>query len=29
MIQATISPSVAYVYAYALPACGIMDASSA
>ncbi len=29
MIQATSSPSVAYEYAYALPACGIIDASSA
>ena len=25
MIQATSSPSVAYEYAYALPACGIID----
>ncbi len=29
MIHATSSPSVAYEYAYALPACGIIDASSA
>src|SRR3954454_3046657 len=29
MIQATISPSVAYVYVYALPETGIDDASSA
>ena len=29
MIQATSSPSVAYEYAYALPACGIIAASSA
>jgi hypothetical protein len=29
MIHAMISPSVAYEYAYALPACGIMAASSA
>ncbi len=29
MIQATNSPSVAYEYAYALPACGIIAASSA
>jgi hypothetical protein len=29
MIHATISPSVAYVYVYALPDTGIDDASSA
>ena len=29
MIQAISSPSVAYEYVYALPAMGIMDASSA
>ena len=29
MIQAKISPSVAYEYVYALPAMGIIEASSA